>query len=225
MFPAMTRGTTGAGGDARPAEVPVDARSLAALARAARACTACPLYRDATQTVFGAGPPAARLLLVGEQPGDEEDREGAPFVGPAGRLLEEMLAQAGLVRGDVYLTNAVKHFKFVMKGKRRLHQKPRGLEIAACRPWLLAEIDRVRPRVILALGATASAALFGARVSVTRDRRRPVRCELAPHCRVTFHPSAALRAPLPEARRQLREAIIEDLRAAAALVTRSGPPG
>ena len=188
---------------------------LSELMAAAAGCTACPLYRNATQTVFGAGPARVDMMLVGEQPGDEEDQRGLPFVGPAGRLLDQLLAGAGVDRRRVYVTNAVKHFKFVMKGKRRLHQKPSGREIRACKPWLLAEIDRVRPETIVALGGTAAAALFGSKVSVTRDRGRPVACTLAPECFVTFHPSAALRAPTPQERERIRAALAADLTLAA----------
>ena len=200
----------------RPEDPAPPVRTVGELGEAAARCRACPLYKDATQTVFGAGAPRARLMLVGEQPGNEEDLEGKPFVGPAGRLLDQLLEQAGIDRGAVYVTNAVKHFKFMMQGKRRLHQKPKGLEIKACKPWLLAEIDRVRPEVILALGATAAAALFGAQVSVMRDRGKPVSSPLAPRCLVTYHPSAALRGPKPEDRARIRDALLADLRVAAA---------
>jgi uracil-DNA glycosylase len=208
-----------------PAPVPPDAAAPSELAAAARTCTACPLYREATQTVFGVGPAGARVMLVGEQPGNEEDRAGLPFVGPAGALLDRALAEAGLDRADVYLTNAVKHFKFVVSGKRRLHQKPRGLEIAACSPWLQAELRVVRPTVLVALGATAAQALFGSRVSVQRDRGRPIASPHAPRCFVTYHPSAALRAIRPEDRARIRADLTGDLRlAAAALETRPSAP-
>jgi uracil-DNA glycosylase len=203
-----------------PPPVPSHASSVAELAEAARACRGCPLYRDATQVVFGVGPAHASMMLVGEQPGDEEDRQGLPFVGPAGALLNKLLAEAGIARDEVYVTNAVKHFKFVLQGKRRLHQKPRGLEIAACQPWLGAELALVRPTVLLALGATAAQALFGSRVSVQRDRGRPIESPLAPVCLVTYHPSAALRGPNPEDRARLRAAMTEDLRRAAATSAR-----
>jgi uracil-DNA glycosylase family protein len=186
---------------------------LPALAEAAGCCRACPLYKDTTQTVFGEGA-SHGLMLVGEQPGDEEDRQGRPFVGPAGRLLQQLLTQAGLQRNEIYLTNAVKHFSHVQQGSRRLHQKPKSFEVAACKPWLLGEITRAEPRVILALGATAAAALFGRTVSVTRDRGKRVPSPLAPICLVSFHPSAALRAPTSEDRARTRAALLEDLVAA-----------
>ena len=209
----MARGGNGAkGAGFPPAPVPVGARSVAQLAKAAAGCRACPLYKDATQTVFGVGPGPAAMMLVGEQPGDEEDRQGVPFVGPAGVLLDKLLAAAGTARDQVYVTNAVKHFKFVLAGgtgasRRRLHQKPKGLEIAACKPWLTAELTVVRPTVLLALGATAAQALFGSRVSILRDRGRPLPCSHAPLCFVTYHPSAALRAPTPADRERIRAAL------------------
>jgi uracil-DNA glycosylase family protein len=189
---------------------------LPQLAEAARSCQACPLYRDATQTVFGAGPTSAKMVLVGEQPGDEEDRKGQPFVGPAGRLLDQLLIEAGIPREEIYLTNAVKHFKFVMRGKRRLHEKPKTAEVRACQPWVLGEIERLRPQVLVALGATAVVSLFGNKVGVLRDRGHAIASNLAPFCYVTYHPSAALRARTPEDRAQVRAALIEDLRMAAA---------
>jgi DNA polymerase len=192
---------------------------LPQLAEAARSCEACPLYRDATQTVFGEGPAHAKLVLVGEQPGDEEDRKGQPFVGPAGRLLDQILLDAGITRADVYVTNAVKHFKFVMQGKRRLHQKPKAAEVRACQPWVLGEIERLQPQVLVALGATAVASLFGSKVGVLRDRGHPISSDLAPFCFVTYHPSAALRARTPEDRARVRAALTDDLRAAAAHLT------
>jgi uracil-DNA glycosylase len=207
-----------------PPPVPEDATVPSELAAAARTCIACPLYRNATQTVFGAGPPSARIMLVGEQPGDEEDRTGLPFVGPAGTLLDRALEEAGLQRSDVYVTNAVKHFKFEQKGKRRLHQKPRGLEIAACSPWLEAELRVLEPTVLVALGATAAQALYGSSVSVLRDRGRPVASPRALHCFVTYHPSAALRAIRPEDRARVRADLAADLRLAAAALE-AHPPG
>jgi uracil-DNA glycosylase family protein len=189
---------------------------LPQLAKAARSCQACPLYRDATQTVFGEGPTTAKLVLVGEQPGDEEDKQGLPFVGPAGRLLDQILEEAGIARADIYVTNAVKHFKFVLQGKRRLHQKPKAAEVRACQPWLLGEIERLRPDVLVAMGSTAVASLFGSKVGVLRDRGHAIPSELAPFCYVTYHPSAALRAPTPEDRKRVRAALTDDLRTAAA---------
>ncbi|MFT3915531.1 MAG: UdgX family uracil-DNA binding protein [Anaeromyxobacteraceae bacterium] len=187
---------------------------LLALAEAARGCQGCPLWERGTQTVFGSGPAHAPIVLVGEQPGDEEDRAGLPFVGPAGRLLDRALERAGIPRASAYVTNAVKHFKWVARGKRRIHQKPDPGEILACRPWLEAELEALRPSVIVALGATAAAALFGAAVRVTRDRGRPLASPLAPLALVTVHPSAVLRAPDDAARRAGFEALAADLRVA-----------
>ncbi|HEU4598378.1 MAG TPA: UdgX family uracil-DNA binding protein [Solirubrobacterales bacterium] len=175
------------------AEFLPDSRSLKALEQAARGCRGCDLYKDATQAVFGQGRRSAELLLVGEQPGDKEDREGEPFVGPAGRLLDRALEEAGIDRADAYLTNAVKHFKWRPRGKRRLHQTPRAGEIEACKPWLRAEVEAVKPQALLAMGATAARSLFGPKVKVTRDRGRPLESPLAPVTAVTIHPSAILR--------------------------------
>jgi uracil-DNA glycosylase family protein len=190
--------------------------SLTSLRDAARDCRACPLWRTGTQTVFGEGRKASRLLLVGEQPGDKEDLEGRPFVGPAGRLLDEALEEAGIDRSDAYVTNAVKHFKWVGRGKRRIHQKPNASEIAACRPWLEAELAVVTPGVLVCLGATAAQALLGRGVRVTRDRGRPLETTLAPVAFATVHPSSILRAPDAEARRREHALFVDDLRAAAA---------
>src|SRR6476469_2381945 len=156
----------------RPAPVP-ETNSLAKVAAAAKECTACPLYKKATQTVFGEGPKHATMLMIGEQPGDYEDVAGKPFVGPAGKILDRALEEAGINRDEVYVTNTVKHFKWEPRGKRRIHQKPSSREVAACRPWLEAELAAVRPEVVVALGATAAKALFGAqfRVTVTRGQR------------------------------------------------------
>jgi uracil-DNA glycosylase len=203
----------------RPEDPAPPVRGLTELRQAAACCRACPLYRTATQTVFGAGPGRARMMLVGEQPGNDEDLAGKPFVGPAGKVLTQLLKEAGIDRKSLYLTNAVKHFKFVQQGKRRLHQKPKGMEIKACRPWLLAEIERVRPQVLVALGAVAGAALFGNAASVTRDRGRPVESPLAPRCFITYHPSAALRGITPADRARVRTALLDDLRAAASTDT------
>jgi uracil-DNA glycosylase len=190
--------------------------SLTALREASRGCRACPLWRTGTQTVFGEGLKASRLLLVGEQPGDKEDLEGRPFVGPAGRLLDEALEEAGIDRADAYVTNAVKHFKWVGRGKRRIHQKPNASEIAACRPWLEAELTVVTPRVLVCLGATAAQALLGRGIRVTRDRGRRLETTLAPVAFATWHPSSILRAPDAEARRREHALFVDDLRAAAA---------
>lgn len=166
---------------------------LAAIRDAARDCRACPLYRDATQTVFGEGPEEARWMLVGETPGDREDREGRPFVGPAGRLLDECLQEVGLDRNEAWVTNAVKHFKYKVSGKRRLHDRPRTTEIVACRPWLVREIALVRPTVLVCLGATAAQTLLGKAFRVSVDRGRLVPSPFAPHVFATVHPSSLLR--------------------------------
>ena len=192
--------------------------SLASLRAEAAHCRACPLWENATQTVFGEGPAAARMLFVGEQPGDVEDRQGRPFVGPAGRVFDEAIAEAGIDRGDVYVTNAVKHFKWKARGKRRIHQKPNAAEVAACRQWLDGELDAVAPRVLVALGATAAQALLGSSFRVTKQRGVPVESGLAPNVLATVHPSSILRAPDEAARRDAYAAFVADLRAAAKLL-------
>lgn len=189
--------------------------SLKALREAAAGCRACDLYKHATQTVFGEGRIGAPVMLVGEQPGDVEDREGRPFVGPAGRLLREALHEAGIDDRGTYITNAVKHFKFVVRGKRRIHQKPKAIEIRACRPWLDGEIARVKPRAIVALGATAAHALLGPSFRLTAHRGEPLRSELAPLLFATIHPSAILRSPDTEARHAELARFVEDLRVVA----------
>ena len=168
--------------------------SFASLRGAAAGCTACPLHARATQTVFGEGPAHAPLMLVGEQPGDQEDRAGQPFVGPAGHLLDRCLIAAGIEREAAYVTNVVKHFKWVPRGKRRLHGKPNAREIAACKPWLEAEIAVIKPKVLVCLGATAAQVLLGRSFRVSRERGHPVASTLAPHVMATVHPSALLRA-------------------------------
>jgi DNA polymerase len=188
-----------------------DSRSLRTLRRAASDCRGCPLWRDATQTVFGAGAGRAAMMLVGEQPGDREDREGEPFVGPAGRILARALDGAGIERDEVYLTNAVKHFKWRPRGKRRLHQTPRAGEVEACKPWLEAEIDAVRPVGLMALGATAAKALYGPSARVTRDRGRLVESPLAPVAALTVHPSAIVRLGDREERESALAELVEDL--------------
>ncbi len=172
-----------------------ESHALPVLAEAAKGCQGCALYQFATQTVFGEGPPQARVILVGEQPGDSEDREGHPFVGPAGRVLDQALEEAGVDRKDVYVTNAVKHFKFIERGKRRLHQKPGGTEISACRPWLEAEIAAIRPEVIVCLGGTAAQSVMGRAVKVLTERGKLIPHHWAPQALITIHPSAILRAP------------------------------
>jgi uracil-DNA glycosylase len=189
-----------------------ESRSLARLRRAASGCRGCDLWKDATQTVFGEGRRRAELMLVGEQPGDQEDRRGSPFVGPAGGLLDKALEEAGIDRDAVYLTNAVKHFKWRPRGKRRLHQTPRAGEVEACKPWLEAELEAVRPRAVVALGATAAKALFGSSVKVTKDRGRPLDTPLAPLGAVTIHPSAILRVRESEERHDAFAGLVEDLR-------------
>jgi uracil-DNA glycosylase len=186
--------------------------TVAVLRAAAAGCTACHLYRNATQTVFGEGPEAARMMLVGEQPGDAEDLAGHPFVGPAGKLLDRCLVEAGIDRALTYVSNVVKHFKWVPRGPRRIHSKPGAVEIEACFPWLEAEISAVKPRVIVALGATAAQALFGKTFRVTKDRGRFVPFALTPYALATVHPSALLRAPDEETRRREILSFIEDLR-------------
>jgi uracil-DNA glycosylase len=168
-------------------------KPLEEIRAAARRCQDCPLWANATQTVFGAGDPHARVMLVGEQPGDEEDRKGLPFVGPAGRLLDRALEAASVDREHLYVTNAVKHFKWQRRGKRRLHKTPAQREIDACHQWLEAEIQAVRPQVIVALGATAAKAIIGPRFKVSVQRGQCVDSPLAPHVFATFHPSALLR--------------------------------
>src|SRR5437588_10392873 len=192
--------------------------ALSALRDAAANCRACPLWRTATQTVFGEGLKRADLMLVGEQPGDREDREGRPFVGPAGRLLDEGLEEAGIDRTRAYVTNVVKHFKWQAKGKRRIHAKPAWAEIAACRPWLDAELEVVRPRVLVCLGATASQALLGKQFRVTKERGRWIESEWAPNLTVTIHPSAILRMRTDEERHEEMGRFVEDLKLVATLL-------
>jgi uracil-DNA glycosylase family protein len=192
-------------------------RTLAALRAAAIECRGCPLYRQATQTVFGSGASRARLILLGEQPGDAEDREGRPFVGPAGRLLDDALDAAGIGRSDVYLTNAVKHFKWVPSGTRRLHKKPSSRELAACRPWWEAELDAVKPDGVVCLGATAAQTVLGRSFRITQSRGRRIDGE--PWTIATWHPSAVLRAPDAESRREKRAELARDLRLARSLLT------
>lgn len=186
--------------------------SLASLRRAVGRCRGCDLYQNATQAVFGEGLRRSRLMVVGEQPGDIEDREGRPFVGPAGRLLDKLLVAAGIDRDDVYVTNAVKHFKFHERGKKRIHDKPNQYQINACHPWLEAEIAVVQPEILVALGATAAQAIFGPTFRVTQHRREPLRTELAPITFATLHPSALLRIPDDAERRAARAEYIAELR-------------
>jgi uracil-DNA glycosylase family protein len=185
--------------------------SLPKLREAAAGCTACVLYRRANQTVFGEGPRSAEVMLVGEQPGDREDLEGHPFVGPAGRLLDGCMEEAGIDRSRAYVTNVVKHFKWQARGKRRIHKKPNLTEITACRPWLDAELAVVKPRALVCLGATAAQALLGPQFRITRMRGKFVESPLAPIVMATVHPSSVLRAPDDETRRAERRAFVRDL--------------
>lgn len=200
--------------DESAASLVPDRPTLATLREAVAGCKACPLWKTGTQTVFGEGSPRAEVMLVGEQPGDQEDRAGRPFVGPAGRLLDKGLDDAGIDRRLAYVTNVVKHFKWTPRGKRRIHAKPNWSEIAACRPWLEAELAVVGPRVLVCLGATAAQALLGRQFRVTRERGELVETELAPYALATVHPSSILRAA-DEDREAEYAAFVADLRVAA----------
>jgi uracil-DNA glycosylase len=188
------------------------AKSLQQLRQAARACQDCDLWANATQTVFGAGDPHARVMLVGEQPGDEEDKKGLPFVGPAGRLLDRALEAAGVDREHLYVTNAVKHFKWQARGKRRLHKTPAQREIDACHQWLEREVAAVKPQVIVALGANAARAVIGKDFKVSMMRGRFVESPLAPHVFATFHPSALLRLKDEAEKKRAFAQLVDDLR-------------
>src|SRR5215475_14454708 len=177
-------------------------------------CTACALYRDATQTVFGEGPARARLMLVGEQPGDKEDLAGKPFVGPAGNMLDRALAEAGIIREEVYVTNAVKHFKFWARGKIRLHQKPSTPEIKACRPWYERELAAIKPDLVVALGATAAHCVLGKITPINKNRGRPITSDDGTEVLVTVHPSYLLRLPDEDAKTAEYERFVEDLKIA-----------
>ncbi|HEX8856298.1 MAG TPA: UdgX family uracil-DNA binding protein [Thermoleophilaceae bacterium] len=192
-----------------------DRLNLEALREASAGCRGCHLWRKATQTVFGEGRKGSRVMFVGEQPGDREDREGRPFVGPAGRELAQALDQVGIARDEVYITNVVKHFKFEERGRRRIHQTPKRFEIDACMPWLNAELEVVKPEALVLLGATAGKALFGSKFRIREARGRPLESDLAPFVTATIHPSAILRAPDDESRLLEREAFTEDLAAVA----------
>lgn len=193
-------------------------RTLRTLTISARTCRACHLWRNATQTVFGEGSVDAEVMLVGEQPGNDEDLAGHPFVGPAGRVLNEALQAAGIDRARTYVTNVVKHFKWEPRGKRRIHARPKAGEIGACRPWLDAEIAVVHPRVIVCLGATAAKALLGASFKVSTERGRFVESALAPLVTATVHPSSILREPDSNARREAMRAFVNDLKKVAARI-------
>ena len=185
--------------------------SLRTLGEAARECRGCDLYKTATQVVFGEGPRGARVMFVGEQPGDQEDRQGAPFVGPAGALLDKALADAGIPRDQVYVTNAVKHFKWEPRGKRRIHKKPRVSEITACRPWLEAELRAVKPVIVVCLGATAAQSVFGPGFKLMQQRGTLLPSRLGGPALATIHPSAVLRAPDSAGRAEAYRALVDDL--------------
>jgi uracil-DNA glycosylase len=192
--------------------------TLPRLRDAAAGCRACDLWERATQTVFGEGAPGAEVMLVGEQPGDQEDKAGTPFVGPAGRVLDTALEEAGIDRSKAYVTNVVKHFKWEARGKRRIHAKPNWTEIAACRPWLDAELAVVEPRVLVCLGATAAQALLGRQFRVTQRRGELVESTLAPNVLATIHPSAILRQRDEESRLREMAAFVDDLRVVAGIL-------
>jgi uracil-DNA glycosylase len=193
-------------------------RTLPALREAAKTCEGCELYKRATQTIFGEGPRKAPLMMVGETPGDKEDIAGRPFVGPAGHLLDEALEHAGINRDNTYVTNAVKHFAWEERGKRRLHKKPRWGEVQACKPWLIAEIEVVAPEIIVCMGATAAQSLMGSAFRITKVRGEILTCDWAPHFMATYHPSAILRAPEKEDRDRMRDEFFEDVVRAASVV-------
>jgi uracil-DNA glycosylase family protein len=195
-----------------------ESESLPKLRKAAADCQACDLWKTGTQTVFGEGAASAEIVFVGEQPGDKEDLAGRPFVGPAGRVLDEALEAAGIDRSLAYVTNAVKHFKWTARGKRRIHQKPNWAELAACRPWLDGELEAVKPKVLVALGATAAQALLGRQFRVTKQRGVPVESELAPHVLATVHPSSILRQETDEDRAAAMEELTADLKVVAKLL-------
>jgi uracil-DNA glycosylase family protein len=204
----MARPTTSTGS---AADFMPPTRSLPALREAAAGCRGCDLWKRGTQTVFGAGPRRASVMLVGEQPGHDEDLAGAPFVGPAGKLLDRALATAGVDRAQTYVTNVVKHFKWEPKGKRRIHAKPNAVEITACLPWLQAELDIVKPAVLVCLGATAAQTLLGRQLKVTQHRGEWVTSPWAAGVMATVHPSSILRAPDDAARREAMERFVDDL--------------
>ncbi|MGH9612943.1 MAG: UdgX family uracil-DNA binding protein [Bryobacteraceae bacterium] len=196
------------------AEFLPETRSLHALEQAARGCRGCDLYRFATQTVFGEGHSPGRIMLVGEQPGDQEDVQGHPFVGPAGKLLDRALEAAGVAREEVYVTNAVKHFKFEREGKRRIHKKPGAPEISACRPWLEAEVETVRPKLIVCMGATASQSVLGRAVRIQKERGSFLPHHSGIDVMVTIHPSALLRLQTHEQREREFERFVSELKSA-----------
>jgi len=201
------------------AATPPDVSSLATVRESAGRCTACHLYERATQTVFGEGPKSASIMLVGEQPGDYEDLAGRPFVGTAGKIMDQALEEAGIDRFQVYVTNVLKHFKWEPRGKRRIHRKPNSREIAACRPWLEAELRIVKPKLVVAMGATAAQTIFGTSFRVTRERREVLSSKLAPRVLATVHPSSLLRQPDEVSRKHEYRNFVSDLRAAVKAVS------
>jgi uracil-DNA glycosylase len=217
----MARKASGGPDDANPgglrsaAPFVPNSTSLRVLREAAHACRGCDLYKNATQVVFGEGPRGASVMFVGEQPGDQEDRQGEPFVGPAGAVLDKALADAGIPRAKVYVTNAVKHFKWEPRGKRRIHKKPRVSETRACRPWLEAELRAVKPAIVVCLGATAAQSVLGSQFKLMKQRGVVLPSQLAERVVATIHPSAVLRAPDSEGRREAYEMLVADLKVAA----------
>jgi DNA polymerase len=211
---------TNPGGKRSAAPFVPQTTSLRALSAAAHECRGCDLYKTATQVVFGEGPKAARVMFVGEQPGDQEDRQGEPFVGPAGALLDKALEDAGIPRNQVYVTNAVKHFKWEPRGKRRIHKKPRASEINACRPWLEAELRAVKPAVVVCLGATAAQSVLGPSFKLMANRGQVLPSTIAEHVVATIHPSAVLRAPDSEGRRAAYQMLVADLKVVAKAMKR-----
>jgi DNA polymerase len=199
----------------------IASQALETLRAEAADCRACPLWKNATQTVFGEGPPHAPLMLVGEQPGDKEDIAGKPFVGPAGQMLDRALAEAGIDRNKAYVTNAVKHFKFVPRGKFRLHQKPTTPEIKACRPWYERELAAIKPDLVVAMGATAAQSVFGKITPINRNRGRLIELDDGTKALVTVHPSYLLRLPDEDAKAREYQRFVDDLKIAAALLRKS----
>jgi uracil-DNA glycosylase len=199
-----------------------DTRSLRTLAEASQSCRGCPLYANATQAVFGEGPKNASVVFVGEQPGDAEDIAGEPFVGPAGRLLDSVMDEVGIDRSKVYVTNAVKHFKWTPKGKRRMHAKPSSREMAACRPWLEAELELIKPKVLVCLGATAAQSLLGRSFRLTKVRGQPFESDWAKWTMATYHPSAVLRAKQTDQADEVMAAFRDDLLGIARLINSNG---
>jgi DNA polymerase len=205
-------------GDTAARFIPLNA-SLQHLKEIAKGCTACDLYKTGTQTVFGAGAKHARVVFVGEQPGNDEDLKGEPFVGPAGKLLDKALVAAGIDRSETYVTNIVKHFKWELRGKRRIHKKPNALEIAACKPWFEAEVARLKPDVVVCLGATAAQAILGRNFKVTLQRGKPITgSEWAPTVIATVHPSSILRSPDDESRHEEMRKFVDDLKIVARFI-------